>query len=118
MATHKLDNYLRTYRKRAGLSQNEIAYLLGTRDGNQPSRYERLARVPSLETALAYEAIFQKPVSELFAGVYERAERTAARRARLMKKRLGRCGSCSDRKLKVLAEMTLSRGSRNDLSAA
>jgi hypothetical protein len=27
MAAHKLENHLRTYRKRAGLSQNEMAYL-------------------------------------------------------------------------------------------
>ena len=58
------------------------------------------------------------PVSELFAGVYEKAERDTARRARLMKKRVGRRGSCSDRKLKLLTEMAQGRGSKNDLAAA
>lgn len=118
MATHKLENYLRTYRKRAGLSQGEMAYLLGGKDGAKMSRYERFARVPSLETALAYEAIFQAPVSELFAGVYGKAERAAIRRARLMKKRIGTGRRCSDRKLKLLAEMAQGRGLNNDLPAA
>ncbi len=117
MATHKLDNYLRTYRKRAGLSQDKMAYLLGTRDGTRTSRYERFARIPSLETALAREGIFRAPVSELFAGVYEKAKRAATRRARLMRKRLGTRGPCSDRQLKLLAEIVEGQGSKNDLAA-
>jgi DNA-binding XRE family transcriptional regulator len=117
MATHKLDNYLRTYRKRAGLSQDEMAYLLGTRDGTKSCRHEQFARVPSLETALAYEAIFRAPVSELFAGIYEKAERATARRARLIKKRLRTGGRRSDRKLKLLAEIARDRGSKNELAA-
>lgn len=117
MATHKLDNYLRTYRKRAGLSQDEMAYLLGTRDGTKSCRHESFARVPSLETALAYEAILRAPVSELFAGLYEKAEHAAARRAKLMKRRLRTGGRYSDRKLKLLAEMAQGRGSKNELAA-
>jgi DNA-binding XRE family transcriptional regulator len=118
MATHKLDNYLRTYRKRAGLSQTEMAYLLGTRAGAKSCRHESFARVPSLETALAYEAIFRAPVAELFAGMYERAERAAARRARLMKKRLGRGRNCSDRKLRLLAEIAPEKRSKNNFRGA
>jgi len=67
---YKLNNYLRTYRKRASLSQDEVAYLLGCRSGAKVSRYERFARQPTLQTALAYEAIFGVPVRELFAGIY------------------------------------------------
>ena len=37
---HKLENYLRTYRRRAGLSQDEMAFLLGTKSGTKVSRYE------------------------------------------------------------------------------
>jgi len=105
MATHKLENYLRSYRKRAGLSQGELAYLLGARDGTKISRYERFTRKPSLETALAYEAILGTPARDLFAGVYARAEQSAARRARLLQKRLIANGHCSARKLKILEEV-------------
>src|SRR5690348_9779208 len=53
----KLDNYLRGSRKGAGLSQDQMAYLVGVSDGTQVSRYERFSTKPSLETALAYEAV-------------------------------------------------------------
>jgi len=100
----KLDNYLRTYRRRAGISQDEMAFLLGTHDGTKVSRYERLARTPGLETALAYEAIFGISVRELFAGVYQRVERAARRRAQLLRKRVGRVTSERIGKLKILGE--------------
>jgi hypothetical protein len=63
-------------------------YLLGAHGGTRTSRYEHFKRTPSLETALACEAIFHTPVRELFAGVYSRAERRTILRARLLRKRL------------------------------
>jgi transcriptional regulator with XRE-family HTH domain len=76
-----LENYLRTYRKRSGFSQDEVAFLLGSASGQRVSRYEHRARRPTLETALAYEAIFQVPVSELFAGLYRKVEKEIIARA-------------------------------------
>lgn len=64
-------NYLRRYRKRGALTQEEIAFLLGARCGTKVSRYERSARPPSLRTALAYQAIFGVPVHELFPGEFQ-----------------------------------------------
>src|SRR5437879_2031593 len=61
MATHKLENYLRTYRKRSGLTQREVAFLVGCRNGAQVSRYEKRRRLPPLRTALACEAAFGVP---------------------------------------------------------
>ena len=82
MALSHLPNYLRTNRKRLGLSQGEIAYLLGAGSGAKACRYERFARDPGLRTALAYEAIFQRPIRELFAGLYDEIEREVAERAK------------------------------------
>src|SRR5438094_2838868 len=80
MASPRLENYLRTYRKRSGLTQREVAFLLGWKGGAQLSRYEKLRRLPPLRTALAFEAIFKIPLSELFAGVQESVgQETAAR---------------------------------------
>ncbi len=82
-----LSNYLRTHRKRLALSQEEVAFLLGVNGLNKDekvSRHESFAREPSLETALAYEAIYGKPVRELFAGLYEQVEQNVANRARLL----------------------------------
>jgi transcriptional regulator with XRE-family HTH domain len=105
----KLDNYLRTYRRRAAISQDEMAFLLGAHDGTKVSRYEHFARTPGLETALAYEAIFGIPTRELFAGVYQRAERNAHRRARLLQKRIGPLASERIAKLKILGEVATDR---------
>ncbi len=77
----KLPNYLLAERKRRSLSQEAVACLLGAQSGAKVCRYERFVREPSLRTALAYEAIFQKPVRELFAGLYEVMEREVAARA-------------------------------------
>ena len=80
MRTKKLENYLRAHRKRSGLTQREVACLLGCQNGAQVSRYEKRKRLPPLPTALACAAIFGVPVSDLFAGVREAAEKDIARR--------------------------------------
>ena len=71
MAAQKLQNYLRTYRKRSGLAQHEVSFLLGCQYGGFVSRYEKRKRLPTLTTALACEAVFGVPVAELFAGLRE-----------------------------------------------
>ena len=49
--------------------------------GIKVCRDEKIARKPSLEMALAYEAIYGRPIRELFAGLYEQIEREVAGRA-------------------------------------
>lgn len=90
MTSRRLQNYLLSNRKRLALSQDEVAFLLGTPGGAKVSRYERCNRRPNLETALAYEAIFQKPVRELFAGLYEKRERQVLERAKVLTYRIER----------------------------
>lgn len=88
MPPRKLHNYLRTHRKRLGLSQKEIAYLLGCSSGAKVSRYERSARQPGLQTILAYAVIFQNPTHELYAGEFQGIRATTIRRVRLLARRL------------------------------
>jgi transcriptional regulator with XRE-family HTH domain len=88
MRSRRLPNYLRTHRKQSGLSQEEVAFLLGSEDGSQISRYEKRHRLPPLETALACEAIFGIPVSELFAGVREGIAKDIEKRRAELKHRL------------------------------
>ncbi len=88
MQNDKLDNYLRTYRKKLGLTQREVAFLLGCHSGAKVSRYERSGRIPASGRIFAYEAIFQKPARELFAGIYARAERQTMRNLRMLVSRL------------------------------
>jgi transcriptional regulator with XRE-family HTH domain len=81
---HRLPNYLKTHRKRAGLSQDEVAFLLGCESGAKVSRYEMHRRQLPVETVFAYEAVFGVPARKLLAGVYEDAERGARNRAALL----------------------------------
>ena len=99
-----LENYLRTYRRRSRFSQEEVALLLGSRSGTRVSRYEQQIRKPTLETALAYEAIFRVPVSELFAGLYRKVEKEVIARAEELAERLAsdKTVRVSSRKLALL----------------
>jgi transcriptional regulator with XRE-family HTH domain len=81
MASRRLPNYLRTFRKRTGLSQEEVAFLLGCQSGNKASRYERRTRRPNLETILAYELVFGAPARELFAGIFDDVAEATLKRA-------------------------------------
>ena len=75
-----LDNYLRTYRKHAGLSQREIGHLLAYSDEGAVSRHEQSKTLPPLLIAMAYEVIFQKSVAELFPGMRETVKITVEQR--------------------------------------
>ncbi len=57
-----------------------MAALLGGPWKGRVSWYERGA-LPPIEAALAYEAIFRKPISELLGGTYERAAFNVRHRA-------------------------------------
>jgi transcriptional regulator with XRE-family HTH domain len=83
-------NYLRSNRKRLALSQEEVAFLLGTQSGAKVCRYERFVRQPSLETALAFEVIFQRPASELFGGLYQKVQQEVAVRAKTLTHKIDR----------------------------
>src|SRR5882724_550201 len=69
MATRRLLNYLRTYRKHSGLSQSDISFLIRLKVKSELSRYERSVRLPSLRTALACQELYGVAVSDLFAGL-------------------------------------------------
>jgi transcriptional regulator with XRE-family HTH domain len=82
-----LPNYLRTNRKHISLSQEEVAFLLGMKGmdkENKVSRDENNLRIPTLEFALAYEAIYGKPIRELFAGLYEQIAQDVSSRAKIL----------------------------------
>src|SRR5580698_4762105 len=71
MNQSRLASYLRSHRKRSGLTQKELAVLVGYPDEAQVSRHERLYCTPPFLIALRYEAVFRVPVSQMFPGVYE-----------------------------------------------
>jgi transcriptional regulator with XRE-family HTH domain len=77
----KLTHYLRSARRKLDLTQEDVAALMGDKTAAKISRYERGERLPPLQTALEYEAITRKPVSDLFGGLFDRIRQTVARRA-------------------------------------
>ena len=77
----RLANYIRTHRKRSGLSQREIAVLVGSKADTKVSRYEQFRRVPPLQTAIALAIVFGVSVDELFGGLQAPARRTVKARA-------------------------------------
>ncbi len=95
MAKQSLQTYLRTYRKRSNLSQDEIAYLVALLFGTTVSRHERSRRIPSLADAFAYEALYGVPASKLFPGEYEKARARLEIRARWLLGRLKQRGKDS-----------------------
>src|SRR5277367_5668852 len=80
MPSASIDNYLRAYRKRSGLTQGEMAFLLGCKAAGQVSRYERRHRLPTLRTALACASILRVPLEKLFAGIQQEVGREASDR--------------------------------------
>ena len=103
-----LPNYLRTNRKQIALSQEEVAFLLGMKGmdkGNKVSRDENYSRIPTLETALAYEAIYGKPIRELFAGLYEPIAKEVSSRAKILSYR--KKETPDPKRQQVLSELAL-----------
>lgn len=88
VTNQRLPNYLRAQRRKSGLSQNEVAFLLGRMNGAQVSRYEKRRRLPSVETALACEVIFGVPIGELFAGVRDSIGKDIEKRRRELSSKL------------------------------
>lgn len=65
----KYANRLKLTRKRRGIGQRQVASLLGFKKPTPISLYEHGSRLPSLETALGFEYIYDTPLSDLFYGL-------------------------------------------------
>ncbi|MBP8892558.1 MAG: helix-turn-helix transcriptional regulator [Saprospiraceae bacterium] len=59
-------NYLRVYRKKSGLVQEDIAYLLNLPDYSNISRYEKGQRSPTTELLLTYHHLFDVPIESFY----------------------------------------------------
>jgi transcriptional regulator with XRE-family HTH domain len=113
----RIKSYLRTYRKRAALTQDELAFLLGCKSGAKVSRYELLSRRPNLQTALACQAIFGVPAHEIFPGVYAEVEQEIAKRAHCLSERVksGKVCATANRKTALFRDIASRNGSTHAL---
>jgi DNA-binding XRE family transcriptional regulator len=78
------DNYIFTHRLHTGLSQDELALLVGLSAGGPLGRYEQGQRLPDLRVGLAMEVIFDEPIQAIFAGISNELYVDIARRARAL----------------------------------
>lgn len=69
-----LANYLRAQRHKTGLTQDDVARILGLDSRGILSHHERFAFVPTLIVALSYQTLYRVPVSEIFSGLMETVE--------------------------------------------
>lgn len=88
MTSRPAGSYLRTHRKKSGLSQSELASILGLVTELQISRHERSLTLPLFLTAISYEIVFQVPISELFPGLYETVRQNIDERLSELEERL------------------------------
>jgi transcriptional regulator with XRE-family HTH domain len=72
-------NQLWLARKRLGLGQKQVAFLLD-KSIDKISRYEKGARIPGLQTALGFEIIFGVPSSVLFRDLHDQLQEEIATR--------------------------------------
>jgi DNA-binding XRE family transcriptional regulator len=96
-----LNTYLRMYRKRAGFTHEELAFLCGAMCGSSVARHEQGSQLPVLRTALMYEFILQGSVRELYAGLFHDARRAVCVRARGLCASLERKPQSADRDHKI-----------------
>ena len=90
---------LRTYRRTWGLSQQELADILGFESRTHVSRIEHGKRTPHIETALACSTLFGVSLDELFPQLAEEVEeRLRERISRLQEGSFQATNSCESRK--------------------
>src|SRR5215472_13368938 len=77
----RLKVYLRTLRRRSGLTQREFAFLLGLTHGAAVSRMERSKRAPSLVWARVSVLVFGTRARKLFPGLFSEVHEALHRRA-------------------------------------
>ena len=87
-SSQPLPNYIRAYRKRSGLSQEEFAFAADMSDKSELCDLERFHRGPSYWTAACCAQALGIGTDELFRGIHESAGRQTTRRMRQLQRRL------------------------------
>ena len=81
-------NEIHRLRRQAGLSQDELAFLLGIEAGSRVSRHETGAREPQLGAVLGYELVFRRGAHEIFSGDAHQVDSIIRRNATTLRSKL------------------------------
>jgi transcriptional regulator with XRE-family HTH domain len=103
--------YLRTQRRVWGLTQAEVAKLLGLQSASEVSRLEHSThkRGPNFETALACQVLFGLEPRNLYPSIHRQVEERVIRACYHMHKGMENLTSLSDLRKRELLEHALHR---------
>lgn len=102
----KVPCYLRTLRREWGMTQGEVAFLVGRGDRNRVSDVELANAKPNAGEILAYALIFGFPAREIFPAFYAEREEAIIRQAYLWDEKLKNDPSLvALKKRKLIGEM-------------
>jgi DNA-binding XRE family transcriptional regulator len=107
-----LGNYIRAHRKQAGLSQGELARVLGYDQAGPIIGHERLRSLPPLLIALGYSVVFRIPVSEIFAGLSDAVEQAVESRLSKFEIELKESAATSSQKATIAKKLEWLSGRR------
>jgi len=79
---HRIKTYVRPLRRRWGLTQRELAFLIGANSGTVVSRIEGVKRTPSLAATFALAIVFSAAPAELFPALSSQIHEDVITRAR------------------------------------
>lgn len=96
------------HRKRSGLSQEDVVFLVTGGRGGRVSKYERRVRGLSLRAAFGFQVLFGAAAHELLPEVYAEVELSVLKRVHLLREQLAtqRPTARLRRKLRALAALS------------
>jgi transcriptional regulator with XRE-family HTH domain len=107
-------SFVRAHRRRLGLTQAELAALLGVASSTTVSRIERSKRTPTTSVMIACCVLFGLPTPELFTSLYEEIEELVATAVKALHEELeGKTDKQAVRKRDFLEEVLTRVISRN-----
>lgn len=114
MSEQKVPHRLKGERLGWGLTQGELATLLGCRSGNHVSRVERALGRPGIHFLTASHILFGRSIEHLFKSFYDTVEEHVVREAYLFHERLAADDSPqAERKRKLLSQVIQAAADRH-----
>ena len=90
-------NYLRTYRKRVGLSQRQLAVILGLKSSTRISEMELGKGLPNARECIVFRLLFKRPFEEMWPGIKGHAESRTLQNLWQLIAHIEQAEFCSDR---------------------
>ena len=98
--------YVRSHRRRWGLTQRELALLVGLATATAISKIEKSKRAPTAATIIACGIVFGIPPDEIFPSLHEEIEQAVLASAAMLRDQLlGQTDALSVRKCALLDQI-------------